>query len=195
MAGHVAEKDEVLEFWLKEIGPDGWYIAAPEVDGRIAQRFTATWRAASDGALSAWAATPAGALALLIVTDQFSRNMFRGDGKAFATDALARDVARRAVARGLDLARPEPERVFFYMPFEHSEELADQDWSVALMAARMSGAEGEEFAHHARVHREVIRRFGRFPYRNAALGRASTAAEEAFLAAGGYGAMLREMAR
>lgn len=194
MAGHVAEREEVLQFWLKEVGPDGWYIAAPEVDGRIAQRFMPTWQAASDGALSAWAETPAGALALLIVTDQFSRNMFRGDGKSFATDALAREVARRAIAQGFDLATSEPERVFFYMPFEHSEELADQDWSVALMAARIRGAAGEEFAHHARVHREVIRRFGRFPYRNSALGRVSTAAEEAFLAAGGYGAMVREMA-
>lgn len=194
MAGHVANQDEVLEFWLKEVGPDGWYVAVPEVDGRIAQRFMATWHAALEGKLAEWAETPTGALAFLIVTDQFSRNMFRGDGKSFATDALARDVARRAIALGHDLATPEPERVFYYMPFEHSEELADQDWSVAFMTSRLHGAGNEEFAHHARVHREIIRQFGRFPYRNAALGRTSTAAEEAFLAAGGYGAMVREMA-
>jgi len=194
MAGHIAGQDEVLEFWLNEIGPAGWYVAVPEVDGKIAQRFMATWHAAHDGGLSDWADTPEGALALLIVTDQFSRNMFRGDGKSFATDALARDVARGAIARSFDLETPEPQRVFFYMPFEHSEALADQDTSVALMTARLSGEEGAEFAHHARVHREIIRRFGRFPYRNAALGRDTTAAEEAFLKAGGYGAMVREMA-
>lgn len=194
MAGHVADQGEVLEFWLKEIGPDGWYVAVPEVDGRIAQRFMTTWHAALDGKLEEWAKTPQGALALLIVTDQFSRNMFRGDGKSFATDALARDTARRAIALGHDLATPEPERVFFYMPFEHSEEVADQEWSVALMSGRLHGAGSAEFVHHARVHREVIRRFCRFPYRNAALGRTSNAAEEAFLAAGGYGAMVREMA-
>lgn len=194
MTGRVAGQDEVLEFWLNEVGPAGWYVAVPEVDGKIAQRFIATWHAAHDGELSDWADTPEGALALLIVTDQFSRNMFRGDGKSFATDALARDVARGAIARGFDLKTPEPQRVFFYMPFEHSEALADQDSSVALMSARLSGDEGAEFAHHARVHREIIRRFGRFPYRNAALGRDTTAAEEAFLKAGGYGAMVREMA-
>ena len=191
----MATSEEVLEFWLREIGPQGWYIAVPEVDAQIARRFLQTWHQARDGKLADWCATPEGALAFLIVTDQFSRNMFRGDGNAFATDEAARAAARKAIAQGVDLSIPEPQRVFFYMPFEHSEALADQDWSVALMEARLTGEEGADFAHHARVHREVIRRFGRFPYRNAALGRVSTQAEEAFLVAGGYGAMVREMAQ
>lgn len=188
-------QDEVLDFWLREIGPEGWYVAVPDVDARIARRFLDLWRQTKDGGLGDWCATAEGALAFLIVTDQFSRNMFRADGKSFATDEQARGAARVAIARGFDLALPEPQRVFFYMPFEHSEALADQDWSVALMEARMSGSDGAEFAHHARVHREVIRRFGRFPYRNAALGRETTEAERAFLEAGGYGAMVREMAQ
>ncbi len=186
---------EVLDFWLREIGPEGWYVAVPDVDARIARRFLDLWHQAKDGGLDDWCATAEGALAFLIVTDQFSRNMFRGDGKSFATDEQARGAARVAIARGFDLALPEPQRVFLYMPFEHSEALADQDWSVALMEARMSGQDGAEFAHHARVHREVIRRFGRFPYRNAALGRETTEAEQAFLEAGGYGAMVKEMAQ
>ena len=186
--------DEVLDFWLGEVGPDGWYAVVPEVDETIRRRFMDLWQLAGQGALAGWCATARGALAFLIVTDQMPRNMFRGDGRAFATDAAARDAARAAVARNHDLALPEPERVFFYMPFEHSEDAADQDWSVALMAARLPEG-GADFAPHAAAHREIIRRFGRFPYRNAALGRVSTAAEEAFLAAGGYGSVVREMGR
>jgi len=189
----MSTQQEVLDFWLREIGPEGWYVAVPDVDALIARRFLDLWHRAQDGGLEDWCGNADGVLAYLIVTDQFSRNMFRGDGKAFATDAQARNVARVAIARGLDLVLPEPQRVFVYMPFEHSEALVDQDWSVALTEARMSGPEAAGFAHHARVHREVIRRFGRFPYRNAALGRETTEAERAFLEAGGYGAMVREM--
>lgn len=180
-----------LQVWLNEVGPEGWYLAVPKVDDRIRARFAPVWQSAHDGHLQDWCKDAPGALAFLILTDQFSRNMFRGDGRAFATDAIARDAARHAIARGFDLDTPEPQRVFFYMPFEHSEEPADQDWSVALMQSRLPES-GEGFAFHATVHREVIRRFGRFPYRNAALGRASTDAELAFLAAGGYAGMVRE---
>lgn len=182
---------DTLQIWIDEIGPKGWYVADPAIDGRLRARFQPVWQQAADGQLLDWCETARGCLAYLIVTDQFSRNMFRDDPRAFATDALARDAARTAIARGFDLDVAEPERVFFYMPFEHSEESPDQDWSVALMKARLPEG-GEGFAFHATVHREVIRRFGRFPYRNAALGRVSTAAELTFLGAGGYGAMVRE---
>jgi uncharacterized protein (DUF924 family) len=189
----MAEMREVLDFWLREVGEAGWYVAVPDVDAEIARRFMPVWQAAHDGRLNGWCATAEGTLAFLIVTDQFSRNMFRGDGRSFATDAAARDAARHAIAHGFDLQTDEPQRVFFYMPFEHSEEIADQHWSVALMEARLKNDGEDSFAFHSRVHREVILRFGRFPYRNAALGRSSTPAEAAFLAAGGYGAMLREL--
>lgn len=188
----MAEPDDVLTFWLNDVGPAGWYIADDAVDQMITARFMPTWEHAAKGGLTEWCQSAEGALAYLIVTDQFSRNIFRGDARSFATDAIARDVARRAVLRGFDLATAEPERVFFYMPFEHSEELADQDWSVAFMETRLPES-GEGFAFHARVHREVIRRFARFPYRNGPLGRQSSAEEEAFLAKGGYGAMVREL--
>lgn len=185
--------NEVLDFWLIEVGEKGWYVAAPDVDSKITDRFLSTWQEAWEGRLDAWLETAEGALAFLTVTDQFPRNMFRGDGRAFATDALARQAARLSIARNFDLAVPEPQRAFFYMPFEHSEDPADQDWAVALTESRLIATRAG-FAHHARLHREVIRRYGRFPFRNAALGRTSTQEEVAFLAAGGYGAILREFA-
>lgn len=183
--------DEVLGYWLKELGPAGWYVAADGVDQTIRQRFMPLWEVAWEGGLTDWPNDAEGALAYLVVTDQFPRNMFRGDARSFATDEIARHAARAAIARGLDLQVNEPERVFFYMPFEHSEDPADQHWAVELMQARILD---KDFHHHARVHREVIRRFGRFPFRNDALGRISTPAEEAFLAAGGYGSIVRELA-
>ncbi|MCX8509781.1 MAG: DUF924 domain-containing protein [Rhodobacteraceae bacterium] len=189
----MTEMGTLLDFWLAKVGEAGWYVAAPEVDAEITRRFQPLWQRAWEGGLADWPVTAEGALAFLILTDQFPRNMFRGDPRAFATDAISRTAARSAIARNLDLTVPEPQRVFFYMPFEHSEDLADQDWSVALMEVRLPET-GADFAHHARLHHEVIRRYGRFPYRNDALGRASTPAEQAFLAAGGYGAIVREFA-
>ena len=121
-----------------------------------------------------------------ILTDQFPRNMFRRDPRAFATDALALRLADAAIAAGHDMATPEPARQFFYLPFEHSESLADQDRAIALFAERMPG----ENLRHARLHRDAIAAFGRFPWRNAALGRTSTPAEQALLDAGGYGALV-----
>ncbi len=188
----MASADEVLTFWLREVGPAGWYIAVPEVDARIARLFADTWHAARDGGLTDWCTTAEGALAYLIVTDQFPRNIFRDDAAAYATDDFARTAARAALADGFDLDTAEPQRIFFYMPFEHSELMADQDQAVALIESRLSDG-GGDFAFHARAHREVIRRFGRFPYRNAALGRDPTPGETSFLAAGGYGAMVREL--
>lgn len=184
--------EEVVRFWVDEVGEAGWFVAQPDLDARIVARFLAAWQAARDGRLAGWCTAPEGALAYVILTDQFPRNMFRGDARAFSTDAAARTAARTAAAKGIDLRVPEPQRAFLYLPFEHSEHMADQDWCIALMQNRLPQT-GGGFLLHARAHREMIRRFGRFPFRNAALGRASTPEEEVFLAAGGYGALVREM--
>lgn len=184
--------EEVIGFWVDEVGEDGWFVSDPALDQRICDRFMAAWDAALAGLLSDWCATAEGALAFLILTDQFPRNMFRGDARSFATDGLARDAARVAIARGFDLATDQQRRVFFYLPFEHSEEMADQHWSVALMEERMPN-EGGGYPLHARAHRAIIAKFGRFPFRNAALGRVTTAEEQVFLNEGGYGAIVRSL--
>ena len=177
---------EVVGFWVDEVGADGWYARSTSLDQTIRDRFRPAWEAAATLAPD-WAARgPEGALAALILTDQFPRNMFRGDPRAFATDALALRLADAAIAAGHDMATPEPARQFFYLPFEHSESLADQDRAIALFAERMPG----ENLRHARLHRDAIAAFGRFPWRNAALGRTSTPAEQALLDAGGYGALV-----
>jgi uncharacterized protein (DUF924 family) len=183
---------EVLDFWLGEIGPVGWYSGTPEVDDACAVRFGAVVDAAREGGLEHWIDGPGPTLAYLILTDQFPRNVHRGTVLAFASDARALAAARVALAEGWDMAAPEPERQFFYMPFEHSEDMADQDLAVRLMEERL--ASDPDMALHARAHREMIRRFGRFPARNTALGRESTAQEAAFLAEGGYAALVRSMA-
>lgn len=179
---------EVLDYWLGAVGPEGWYAGGADLDGEITALFAPIWAAAHEGALDHWAEGCVGTLAYLIVCDQFPRNMYRGSAMAFATDARARAAAKRAIAMGWDLEAPEPERQFFYMPLEHSEDMADQDLAVAYMAERLSSQ--PDMALHARAHREIIARFGRFPFRNAALGRASTAEETAFLANGGYMAIV-----
>jgi uncharacterized protein (DUF924 family) len=184
--------EEVLDFWLGEIGPEGWYAGGAAVDGAVRARFAPLWQEVVAGACGPWLTEPRGALAYLIVTDQFPRNMFRDEARAFASDGLARAAAKLAVARGWDMAVPEPERVFFYMPYEHSESLVDQDESVALIGGRLPRT-GATYRVHAEAHRAVIRAFGRFPTRNAALGRADTPAEAAWLAAGGYGGVLRAL--
>lgn len=188
----MSEAESVFEFWLREVGPKGWYASDPELDEEIRRRFLAQWEAARRGDLDYWCNGPRGVLAFLILTDQFPRNMFRGKPEAFATDPLALRAARDAVAHDLDLKIEEPARIFFYMPFEHSEDMADQDRAVELIESRMSGG-GGDYALHARAHREIIRRFGRFPFRNAALGRQSTSEEEEFMASGGYGAIVRSL--
>ena len=176
-----AAPEAVLSFW-REAGPKRWFAQEPAFDTQIRERFLATHEAAAAGTLSAWEDTAEGALALLLALDQFPRNMFRGTARAFSTDALALAAARRAIERGFDQAVPMPERTFFYLPFEHSENLADQEHGVALFEA--TGA--AEAVKWAKVHLDVIRRFGRFPHRNAALGRVSTPEEIAFLEGGGF---------
>jgi uncharacterized protein (DUF924 family) len=149
------------------------------LDDEIRARYESLWRGARDGKLSGWESTAEGALALLIVLDQFPRNMFRGKADAFATDAQARGVGDRAIANGFDLKIAPPLRQFFYLPFEHSENMADQDRSLALFAERM-GKDHYTYPY-AGEHRAEIERFGRFPSRNAQLGRMSTPEEAEFL--------------
>jgi uncharacterized protein (DUF924 family) len=186
---------DVLDFWF---GPDlapwqlaRWFRPDPAFDAAIRDRFGDLLAPARDGALDAWAATPDGALALLLVLDQFPRNLHRGTALAFASDAHARAIARRAVLRDrMDLGLPPSARCFLYLPFEHAEDMADQDLSVALFEGLrddpVHAAPGGSIAY-AWAHRAVIRRFGRFPHRNAALGRATTAAEAEYLAQPGAG--------
>lgn len=178
--------DEVTGYWLDQLTPADWYKSDPELDAQIRTRFEDLWQRAQGGQLSGWLTDAGSALAFIILTDQFPRNMFRDSGKAFATDGLALAAAKKAIAHGWDMAIPEPARQFVYMPLMHSECLADQDRCVRLMLTRMPETGSSNLAH-ARAHRQVIREFGRFPYRNAALGRVSRAEETAYLAAGGYG--------
>ncbi|MCF8486733.1 MAG: DUF924 domain-containing protein [Rhodobacteraceae bacterium] len=182
---------EVLDFWLGEIGPSGWYAGGDEIDDAIAVQFGELWAALNEGNLEHWVDGVVGTLAYLIVADQFARNINRGKAEAFATDIRARAAARRALDEGWDLAAPEPERQFFYMPFEHSEDPADQILAVSLMDERMPAS--PDLALHARAHQQIITQFGRFPFRNAALGRENTPEEAAFLSEGGYGAIVRRL--
>ncbi len=178
--------DEVISFWVDEIGPEKWYAVDDALDAQIRERFQPLWEKARDGRLLRWASCARGSLAYIIVTDQFPRNMFRGDRRAFATDDLARQVAARACHLGFDRRTPEPQRQFFYLPLMHSESQMDQDRAVRMFLLRMPET-GASNLLHARAHRAVIREFGRFPYRNAALGRETTAREQVFLDQGGYG--------
>ncbi|KPP84816.1 MAG: hypothetical protein HLUCCA08_12365 [Rhodobacteraceae bacterium HLUCCA08] len=181
----MAEREEIIRFWIDEVGPEGWYGGGAALDARIRDRYEALWAEARDGALFGWQSAPRGVLAYLILTDQFPRNMFRDSAAAFATDALARSAAKAAIDRRWDLDVPEPDRQFFYLPLMHSENLCDQDRCVRLMAVRMPEG-GADNLRHARAHREVIRQFGRFPYRNAALGRTGKPAEAEWTTQGGY---------
>ena len=177
----VASATDVVSFWQKA-GPDRWFKKDPAFDDEIRERFLATHEAAAAGQLSDWEQSAQGALALLILLDQFPRNIFRGDARAFATDPLARAIAAGAIIRGFDSQVPKEMRGFFYLPFEHSENLADQERCIAFHKA-IDDTEGLKWAE---IHADIIRRFGRFPHRNAALGRTTTAEEQAFLDSGGF---------
>jgi len=181
---------ELLDYWLG-LGPEAWYRGSDALDAEIRDRWGALWEEGRAGHLRSWRCQPASCLALLVLLDQFPRNMFRGDARAFASDARALGVAKSAIRQGQDRAVPLPERQFFYTPLLHSEILADQDQSVRMYLLNF-GRDG--LLPHAQAHRWVIREFGRFPYRNAALGRESSPAEEAFLAEGGYMAALKRFA-
>ncbi|MGV6818157.1 MAG: DUF924 family protein [Thiotrichales bacterium] len=168
---------DILDFWFSEEMRSRWFSSTPELDLEIKQRFEDCWIAACDGKLDSWAATANGALGLIIVLDQFPLNMYRGTAESFASEAKAIQITRIAVTEGLD-RQLEPERqAFMYMPLMHSESMEDQNHSVELF--EKPGLESSSrFAKH---HREIIQRFGRFPHRNALLGRISTDAEIAYL--------------
>lgn len=171
---------ELLAFW-REAGPDRWFTKDEAFDRRFRERFLARHEAAAEGLLDGWAETADGALALMLLLDQFPRNAFRGTSRMYATDAPARRIAERALAAGHD-RRLEPEvRLFLYLPFSHSEDLADQRRAVELF--RSQDAENEA---HARGHHDIVARFGRFPHRNRILGRETTPEEQRFLDDGGF---------
>ena len=181
-------QDEVLAFWFN--GDPGtrravWFRKDADFDAACVG-FSAARDQAKAGLYDSWSDTPRGALALLILLDQLSRNLHRGSAEAFAADPKALSIAKSAVARGFDRALTPVERMFLYLPFEHAETLPEQDESVRLFETLVAdlGPDTIEYAHR---HREVIRRFGRFPHRNAALGRVNTPAEAAYLAEPGSG--------
>ena len=179
-AGDVAAA-EILAFW-RAAGRERWYERDDAFDADVRRRFLELWRKAAAGELSSWETTDEGALALVIIFDQFPRNMFRGDIRTYSSDALAREVASRAIARGADI-RVEPALLeFLYMPFMHSEHLADQLRCVELFG-KTGNADNLKYAED---HADIIRRFGRFPHRNPILGRATTPEEQAFLDGGGF---------
>lgn len=174
---------DVLDFWWRA-GPSKWFAKDNAFDREIRERFGGAVEAAMAGKLDSWADGPHSALALLILLDQFPRNIHRGSPLAFCGDEKARTVAAQAVEAGFDRAFPKDARTFFYLPFEHAEDMAAQERSVDLF--RQNGTEKEYL--YALIHMDVIRRFGRFPHRNAVLGRETTAAEATFLAEGGFSA-------
>ncbi|WP_256645534.1 DUF924 family protein [Thermomonas paludicola] len=170
---------DIIAFW-RAAGPGKWFNGGKAFDDACRERFGAAHMAAARGELAAWMESADGALALLLLLDQIPRNIFRGSGHAFATDGLALHYAQRALAAGLDAQVDSQLRAFVYLPFEHCEAMAMQDRSVELMATL-----GDSLLGYAHAHRNVIKRFGRFPHRNAALGRINTPDEQAWLDAGG----------
>lgn len=189
-----ANFSDVLDFWFGAPGSPcrgwprkQWFSKDPAFDAEIRARFMAEYEAAARGERSAWEHTPYAALAMTIVLDQFPRNMFRGEPRAFATDAAALAVARRTVERGFDRLLLPHERCFLYLPFEHAEDLAAQRRSLALFGSLASCEEVAGAIDHARRHFEIIARFGRFPHRNRVLGRESTPEEIEFLKQPGSG--------
>ena len=177
----IASPEDVLAFW-REAGEDKWFKKDTAFDDAIRARFLETYETAAAGLLAGWENTRDGALALVIVLDQFPRNMFRSDPRSYAADALARAVAERAIARGFDRQLPPDDGQFLYLPFEHSETAADQERCCALFRATGDA----DKLKWAELHADIIRRFGRFPHRNAVLGRATTPEEQAFLDGGGF---------
>jgi uncharacterized protein (DUF924 family) len=176
--------DDVISFWFGDVAADDfksrshlWFEKNPAFDAECRDRFAALHRAAARGAIDEWRHTPLECLALTIVLDQFPRNMYRGTARAFATDLRALAAAEHAVHRSFDRELTRVQRLFVYLPFEHSERLADQDRAVALVAT-LGDPESLEYAVR---HRAIVARFGRFPHRNEALGRDSTSEEIAFL--------------
>ena len=172
---------DILAFW-RQAGTERWYTRDDAFDTELKRRYLGLWQKAAAGRLSAWEDSDDGALALIIVLDQFPRNMFRGEPATYASDAAAREVAGRAIERGADARMAADLREFFYLPFMHSEHLGDQVRCVDLF--RKVG--DSDNLRYAEEHAAIIRRFGRFPHRNRVLGREMTAEEQAFLDDGGF---------
>ena len=180
-----AQPADIVGFWANA-GPTRWFKKSDAFDEALRLRFEPVHHAAARGAYAAWAESPEGALALVLLFDQIPRNLYRGSPHAFATDPLARNLARGMAETGQDRAVDPLLRTFCYMPFMHSEDLADQDLSVRLFAAHDADDPERSNLAYAETHRDIIRRFGRFPHRNPALGRITTAEEQAFLDEGGF---------
>lgn len=170
----------LLKFWFADTARKRWFDSTPEFDRELTERFLPVWHSAAGGDLVEWERTPEGALALVIVLDQFPLNMFRGKAQSFSTEAASRDVADAAILRGFDQQLSDQQKSFLYLPYMHSEDLEDQERSVALFEA----AGLEDSLKWARHHRDIVKRFGRFPHRNAVLGRENRAEEAAYLASG-----------
>jgi uncharacterized protein (DUF924 family) len=180
----IATIDQVVSFW-REAGPKRWFEKDEAFDAAFRDTLMQTHMAAARRELDRWSETPEGSLALMILLDQLPRNCFRGTGHMYATDPLARRFARKAIEAGHDRALEGPIRVFFYLPFSHSENLADQEEAVRFNLS-LPEEFAEDYAKHARGHRDIVARFGRFPHRNAILGRDTTPEEQAFLDGGGF---------
>jgi uncharacterized protein (DUF924 family) len=177
----LATPDEVVSFW-REAGPERWFARDEALDEACRERFGLTYEAAARGDLNEWELTPEGALAVVLLLDQFPRNMFRGTRRVYATDPAALMTADRAIEKGYDQKVDPALRQFFYLPFMHAEDLAHQERSVALNEA-LGDPESVKWAHH---HRDIVARFGRFPHRNGILGRETTEEEASFLAASDF---------
>ncbi|MBB3999356.1 DUF924 family protein [Aureimonas pseudogalii] len=180
MSDYSTDPQTIVDFW-RDLGPEGWFVKDEALDDTIRQRFGDLHERAALGEFDAWAQDPNGSLALVLLLDQFPRNMFRGETRAFATDAAALSIAKAALARGDHYHVGEDVNQFFAMPLMHSEDLEDQEACVRWMEEI-----GEENVSFAVEHRDIVQRFGRFPHRNAILGRTSSAEETAFLDAGGF---------
>jgi uncharacterized protein (DUF924 family) len=183
--------EEILDFWFGQPGTEEaayahrrkfWFIKSSHVDQTICDRFLTVYEQAAAGDYDLWEASPQGTLALIIVLDQFPRNMFRQKPRAFATDSKALAIAKKAIAKGFDQILEPIQRLFIYLPFEHSEHLSDQEESVKLVQALCAvSSEFGDCLDYAIRHRDVIARFGRFPHRNAILNRSTTSEEALFL--------------
>jgi len=181
----VSTPQVVIEFWTSA-GSKAWFRSDPIFDAAMRARFEATHLAASRNELEDWGRSSQGALALVLLLDQAPRNIYRGSAHAFATDRLARAVAARAIDAGFDQVAPADLQVFFYLPFEHAEEAAAQQRSLTLFEAHAERTGDSSYQRYARIHADVIARFGRFPHRNIVLGRTTTTEEAEFLAKGGF---------
>ena len=185
--------NEVVDFWLDEVGAERWYAADEALDHEVRRRFEQLWWDTLNGANGLWLTYASGTLAYLILMDQMPRNMFRGTARSFGSDRHALAAAKAALHNGWDLKIDEPARQFFYMPLMHSESLTDQDRAVRLIMSRLPQGRRLQLPH-AQAHRDIIRKFGRFPARNDALNRRATAPEVIYTQAGGYDFTLKSLA-